>query len=83
MTFAELISKALPGASAATVDYVLWNRTPFPFDSSPRRLFKCADGYRRACANKIQLCECCDRPAVDGWNCQPCNDALRTATRES
>lgn len=76
MTFAELVKKAIPGANEAVVDYVLWNRTAFPFDGSPKAIFKAADGYRRACLNGIQLCELCDRPAVDGWNCEACNKAL-------
>lgn len=80
MTYAELISKALPGADAETVDFVLWNRTPFPFDKNPRVLFKAAAGYRRACANRIQLCDFCDRPATDTWTCDRCAEALGLST---
>lgn len=77
MTFTELVSKALPGADAEHVEYVLWNRTPFPFETSPRLIFKWASGYRRACANKIELCELCSRPSLpDKWTCQACDNAL-------
>lgn len=77
MTFQELISKALPGASEAEIDFVLWNRTPFPFDPRPRVLFKRASGYRRACANGVVLCELCSRTTRPGkWTCQRCDDAL-------
>lgn len=80
MTFLELAKKALPGATDAQADYALWNHTPFPFDPSPRVLFKSLSGYRRACANGIQLCETCTRPAgPDGWNCERCNEILRKA----
>lgn len=79
MTFLELARAALPGASDDECDYALWNRTPFPFDPSPRVLFKKLDGYRRACANGRQLCDFCHRQAVDGWTCAPCRAALNAA----
>lgn len=79
MTFQELIRAALPGADDATVDYVLWNRTPFPFDTDPKMLFKKARSYARACANGRQQCELCDNLARPGeWECQRCADALES-----
>ena len=80
MTFLELAKAAMPGATDAEADYALWNHTPFPFDPSPRTLFKKLSGYHRACVNGIQLCETCSRIAVTGkWNCQWCLDALASA----
>jgi hypothetical protein len=76
MTFLELAKAAMPGATDAEADYALWNRTPFPFSTEPRVLFKNISGYRRACAKGIQLCETCSNIAVDGWNCDACNAAL-------
>ncbi len=77
MTPIDIIAKVFPDANEHDLDYVLWNRTPFPFDASPRVLFKNADGYRRACANGIQLCELCSRPARRGkLSCAPCHAAL-------
>lgn len=77
MTPMDLMSKAIPGVDAEQLEYVLWNRTPFPFDARPRVLFKKADGYRRACINNIALCEFCSRPARRSeWTCTPCHTAL-------
>ena len=76
MTFIELAKAALPGSTEAEAEYALWNRTAFPFVINPRKLYKSIDGFRRACAHGIQLCETCDRPAVDGWNCEACNKSL-------
>ena len=77
MTFIELIKAAIPGCSDETAAYVLWNRTPFPFDAEPKMLFKKARGYARACASGRQQCELCDNLARPGeWECQSCYDAL-------
>jgi len=67
MTFLELAKAAMPGASDAQADYALWNHTPFPFDKRPRVLFKKISGYRRACANGLQLCGTCDRIRCCQW----------------
>lgn len=77
MTFEKLISIAIHDSNDALIDYVLWNRTPFPFETSPKVLFKFAAGYRRACLNNILLCELCPRPAMPNeWTCQSCRAAL-------
>ena len=76
MTYLEFSKLAAQTTDDAVADYALWNRTPFPFDGRPRQLWKAIDGWRRACKNGIRLCEFCDHPAVDDWNCQRCNDAL-------
>lgn len=82
-TFIELAKAAMPGATDAEAEFVLWNHTPFPFSTEPRVLFKKISGYRRACANGIQLCETCSRIAADGWNCEQCNAALAAARTET
>ena len=79
MTFLELAKAALRSESDDDADHALWNRTPFPFDTDPRVLFKRIDGYRRACANGRQLCDFCYRLAVDNWCCESCNRALANA----
>ena len=73
----DFVQKAFPGLSQDEADYLLWNRTPFPFDGRPRTIYRSIAGSIRAAKNGIQLCETCWRPAVDGWNCETCNDALR------
>lgn len=81
MTFLELAKAAMPGATDEQADYALWNHTPFPFETSPRVLYKRIAGYRRACANGIRQCETCYRPANgDDWNCERCNQILREAS---
>jgi hypothetical protein len=46
MTFLEMAKIAMPGASDDEADYALWNHTPFPFETSPRILFKKLRGYQ-------------------------------------
>lgn len=80
MTFLELAKAAMPGATDEEADYVLWNHTPFPFETSPRVLYKRVAGYRRACANGKRQCETCFRLAKGGdWNCERCAEILRGA----
>lgn len=76
MTFIELAKKAWPGATDELADAILWNRTPFPFDKSPRVLFKAIAGARRAAANGRQLCEFCNWQVADGWCCNRCKSSL-------
>lgn len=77
MTFEQVIRAAMPDASEAVVDYVLWGRTPFPMGKvSARDLYQAAARFRRACISGHQLCELCDRVAADGWICARCNAAL-------
>lgn len=77
MTFIELAKAAWPGISDADADYLLWNCTPFPFETNPRILFKRIAGARRAAARGLRLCDFCHRPAVgDGWCCASCEAAL-------
>ena len=81
MTFLDVMTAA--GISKSEAEYVLWNRTPFPFDPRPRTLYKCASGFRRASANGIKLCNFCHRPAtIEGWAvdiCKTCDDAMSAA----
>jgi hypothetical protein len=73
MTFLELAKAALPGASNEDADYVLWNHTAFPFETSPRALYRSLSSYRRAAANGRRLCTTCNNIAVDEWSCARCN----------
>jgi hypothetical protein len=80
MTFLELAKHAMGGCSDEAADFVLWNRTPFPFDPTPRTLYKKIAGYRRACANERKLCMFCSNVTREGeWECQRCGDALAAA----
>lgn len=80
MTFLELAKTAMPDATDAEADFALWNHTPFPFEKRPRILFKKLAGYRRACANRLQLCDLCSNLAQPGdWCCKSCDAALSKA----
>lgn len=73
MTPQQIIRGAIPQADEAICEHILWGRTPFPFAKvTAREIYKAADRFRRAGAHGIHLCEFCDRPAVDGWNCEKC-----------
>lgn len=73
----DIIRKAIPAAPPEVVDFVLWERTPFPFARlTARDLYKAASGYRRACEHGIRLCDHCHRPAVRDYECARCGEAL-------
>lgn len=80
MTPRDIVLGAIPDADAATIDYVIWGRTPFPFRVDAREIYKAASGYRRACKRGVLLCDHCERivpPNV--WACELCERALRSA----
>lgn len=81
MTPADCIRAAIPDASDALCDHIMWGRTPFPFlKLGARAFYKAASRYHRAARNNIRLCDFCDRPAVqDQWTCASCDTALRSA----
>jgi hypothetical protein len=76
MTYLELARAALRGGTDEEAEFALWERTPFPFETNPRILFKKIDGYRRGCANGRRFCDFCHRQADDGWTCKSCATAL-------
>lgn len=72
-----VIRAAIPGADDELCDYVLWKRTRFPFDGSPRTIYECARRWQRS---RVPLCETCDRPALkDQWHCDRCSKILEQA----
>lgn len=81
MNAAEIIRAAIPGATDADVDHVVWGRTPFPFSPMTARvLYRAASRLQRATAHGISLCDFCDRIAQPGDSvCARCRDALRSA----
>ena len=74
----QIIRAAMPSASDADCEHVLWGRTPYPVGSvTARSLYLAASRYRRACANGIRLCDFCDNVAVgDEWACRHCLAAM-------
>lgn len=78
MTFEQIIKAAIPDADASLCEHILWGRTPFPFTKlTAQSLYRAASRFRRASANGVRLCDCCDNPArPDDWCCVDCRLAL-------
>ena len=74
----EVVQKAIPDATKSIADHILWGMTPFPMGAvSVRSIYKAAARFKRAEANGIRLCDCCDNKAMpNGYYCQPCHDCL-------
>ena len=81
MTALEVVRAAIPDATEAVVEHILWGRTPFPcVGISARQLYQAAVSFRRAKANGIELCAYCHRPALEPDSlCASCRDGLRRA----
>ena len=80
-TSSEIVRAAIPGASEAVCERVLWGMTPFPVGRVfPKQIFRAASRLRRAEASGIRLCDFCDQRAVpDEWVCEKCGAALEHA----
>jgi hypothetical protein len=80
-TAAEIIRAAVPEASDAFCDHVLWGRTPFPFwKVTARDLYRAASRVARAQRNGRVLCDQCDNQAAPGkYLCATCAQALASA----
>lgn len=77
MTPADCIRAAIPEADDALCDHIVWGRTPFPFAKlSARDFYRAASRFKRAQDRGVRLCDFCDNIAIDGWNCNACNEAL-------
>ena len=77
MTPQQIIRAAIPNASDEECDFVLWNRTAFPFQFKAKSLYKSASSFQRAHNNNIRLCDFCDNKAEDGeYTCPRCEAAL-------
>lgn len=77
-TVAEVVRAAWPGADDETIDFVLWNRTAYPFECSARRIYRAARTACRAAAKSIRLCDFCRERAAPGhWVCAKCATVLK------
>lgn len=78
MDASDIIKAAIPDADEKLCNFILWNRTPFPFALNPRQLYKSASGYFRAESNGRTLCDFCSNEAESGdYTCIACNNALK------
>lgn len=79
MTPEQIVQAAIPNADMQTVEHVLWGMTPFPMgEVTAQTIYRAASRFRRACANGIDLCDCCDNKVDPSYRfyCKPCGDVL-------
>ena len=74
----RVIQAAIPNASDATIEHILWGRTCYPVGPiTPKSVYKAASQWKRACDNDIMLCDWCDQKAEGGkWMCSKCSEVL-------
>ena len=77
----KIIKAAIPNADEATIEYVLWGRTPFPVGAiTAKSLYRAAARIQRCAKNGTRLCEFCDNRVEKGkWTCEKCDKALSNA----
>lgn len=81
MRIEQIIRAAMPEATDADCEHVLWGMTPFPAGAvSARTLYRAASRARRASQNGILLCDWCDNKRSEGRGtlCESCWRALNT-----
>ncbi len=78
MLINDIIRAAIPDASEATCEYILWGRTPFPVGKiTAKSVYRAAARIRRCSERGIKLCDFCDNIAEKGrWACVRCNEVL-------
>ena len=82
MNAGQIIRAAIPNASDETCEYVLWERTGYPFKRlTARDLYKAASRMKRAEDNGIVLCDFCDNKANENYICDSCREVLDAARR--
>ena len=79
MQIQEIIKAAIPRASDALCEHIIWGRTAYPFAQiTARVLYRAASRYKRAHDHGFRLCDFCDRQVERGhFVCPSCNKALR------
>ena len=77
----DVIRAAIPGAPKDLCEFILWERTSYPFGRlTAQKIFKAASGFARAGANGRALCEMCRRLSVpQKFLCERCQSALDNA----
>jgi hypothetical protein len=84
MRIDEVVRKAIPNASDELVDFIVWNRTPYPIGRvTAESLYKAADRFERARRKGIYLCTFCDNKVenIKQMTCKRCEESLKR-TRE-
>lgn len=79
MLISDVIKAAIPGADESLCEYVLWERTHYPFAPlTAREIYRAANRFKRAADANKRLCDLCDRLATEGYLCDQCRSALRS-----
>lgn len=79
MNALTIVRKAIPEATTEVAEFIVWNRTTYPFEGlTARDIYKAADRWHRAHRNQKKLCTFCDRLAMPGRSqiCERCRNAL-------
>jgi len=81
MQIQEIIKAAIPGASDALCEHIVWGRTAYPFAQiTAKGFYQAASRYKRAHDHGFSLCDCCDRKVDRGHSvCPSCDKALRSS----
>ena len=80
MNILEIVRAVIPNANNEVVDFLMWNRTPFPIGPTPTKsIYRAASTWQRACKNKIALCDFCDNKVATKFLCVKCDSALKSA----
>ena len=76
--YRSIIRAAIPNATEHEIDFILWERTPYPVGVvTPKELYKAASRISRASKNRVRLCELCDnRAELGSYTCSSCSKAL-------
>lgn len=79
MHMQTIIQKAIPNATEEFCEWLIWERTAFPFKPlTARELYKTASRVKRAKESQIRLCDLCDRIAEPGeYLCCNCKEVLK------
>lgn len=60
MTPVDVIKTVFPDAHIDVCEYIIWNRTAYPFEIKAKTLYKAAARYKRCLKNDICLCDYCN-----------------------
>lgn len=78
MLLSDVIKAAIPEADESLCEYMLWERTPYPFGQvTAKSLYRAASRVKRARERKRTLCDFCDNEVTgEAHLCHRCETAL-------
>lgn len=78
MKIIEIMRAAWSDITEDEAEYVLWERTPYPFSNSSREIYASTRRLKRAAENNIRLCDFCDNRTESGNKVYVCRSCART-----